>query len=54
MLKEAALELASQGVEVFPLDDQKKPRTKHGFHDASSDPAVVAKMPWDGAGAIGA
>lgn len=53
-LLEAALELAKQGVEVFPLGGDKKPRTLHGFHDATRSPEVISKWNWNSDGAIGA
>lgn len=37
----AALELAAAGVPVFPVSDTKQPLTRHGFHDASTDPRQV-------------
>lgn len=52
-LKEAALRLAAKGEAVFPLGDDKKPRTIHGFHDASTDSDVIQKWNWNGDGAIG-
>jgi hypothetical protein len=39
-LREAALRWA-RTVPVFPCNEQKEPRTKRGFYDASSDPAVI-------------
>lgn len=34
--------LAAHGLAVFPLrQNDKRPATEHGFHDASSDPGVV-------------
>jgi hypothetical protein len=39
-MKRQALDLAAKGVPVFPCAD-KRPLTEHGFHDASSDPAVI-------------
>lgn len=39
----AALELAKKGWPVFPADPGTKgPLTKHGFQDASRDPAVIS------------
>ncbi len=37
----AALELAAAGVPVFPVSETKQPLTRHGFHDASTDPQQV-------------
>jgi hypothetical protein len=45
----AALELAREGVEVFPCGPDKAPRTRSGFHDASSDEDVVSGWSWDDA-----
>lgn len=53
-LKKAALELASKGVAVFPLDSNKKPRTSHGFHDATTDAEEIERFNWNSGGAIGA
>ena len=39
-LLEAALGYATRGCPVFPVID-KKPRTEHGFHDATTDPATI-------------
>jgi hypothetical protein len=42
-LGQAALAWAEQGFAVFPLRSRaKEPLTKHGFHDASTDPAQIA------------
>lgn len=53
-LLDAALNLANEGIEVFPLDDNKRPRTAHGFHDATADEAAIRNWSWNGGGAIGA
>lgn len=34
----------AHSVLVFPCRQDKSPATKHGFKDASSDPAVIRKM----------
>ena len=39
-----ALWLAGHGFAVFPCAADKTPRTPNGFHDASHDPAIVARM----------
>lgn len=36
-----ALDLAAAGVPVFPVSDTKQPLTRHGFHDASTNPRQV-------------
>ncbi|WP_420608367.1 hypothetical protein [Novosphingopyxis sp.] len=45
---------------MFPCRAQKEgdrsaksPRTANGFHDASTDPAVIRLMPWGGDTLIG-
>jgi hypothetical protein len=41
----AALDLAGRGWAVFPIKpNDKTPATKHGFKDASTEPAVVEKL----------
>lgn len=47
-LKQAALELAKQGVKVFPLGKDKKPRTPNGFYDATANDEVIKQWTWDG------
>lgn len=47
-LKEAALELAAQGVRVFPVGADKAPRTPNGFHDATTNAEAVGAWEWDG------
>ena len=32
------------GVSLFPCDAAKRPLTRRGFHDASSDPATIGRM----------
>ena len=39
---DAALPLAAGGWPVFPLGQDKKPRTMHGFKDATKDAAQIA------------
>ena len=39
---EAAASLAAGGWPVFPLGQDKKPHTKHGFKDATKDAAQIA------------
>lgn len=38
---ELALELATQGLHVFPARPDKRPYTPHGFKDATLDPATI-------------
>ena len=45
-LKAHAVAYAESGLEVFPLNADKTPRTANGFKDASSNPLVVAGW-WD-------
>lgn len=40
-LHEAALRYAASGIPVFPCFENKKPRTTHGFKDASTDPTQI-------------
>lgn len=53
-LRDAALELAAQGVAVFPCAPDKSPLVSGGFHSASSDEHEVYAMPWERAAMIGA
>ncbi len=47
-LVEHALKIAAQGIPVFPCNtDNKRPLTKHGFKDATTDPEQIRK--WWGA-----
>lgn len=41
-----ALKYASVGFPVFPVFPNKKPRTQHGFHDATKDPDTIRKW-WE-------
>jgi Bifunctional DNA primase/polymerase, N-terminal len=43
-LLRAALDYARQGVPVFPSDHRKRPITRRGFKDASTDPAEITRM----------
>jgi hypothetical protein len=43
-LIEEALWWAEQGIPVFPTGEDKRPLTRNGHKDASTDPAVVAAM----------
>jgi hypothetical protein len=40
----AALALAEHGRPVFPCGGDKRPVTRHGFKDASTDPAIIRAM----------
>lgn len=44
----AALKLARAGVAVFPVGDDKAPRTPRGFHDATTDISIIGSWTWDG------
>lgn len=52
--KEAALELAAQGVKVFPVGPDKAPRTPNGFYDATTKPEVIRAWEWNSGSMIGA
>jgi hypothetical protein len=43
-LIEAALEWAEAGIPVFPTGEDKRPLTKNGFYDASTDPETIEAM----------
>ncbi len=45
-LREAALELASSGVAVFPCNADKSPRVAGGFKSASTDPDTIRSWSW--------
>lgn len=51
-LRRAAEKYAAKGRAVFPLKADKSPATKRGFHDATTDPDVIAGWSW--AGMLGA
>lgn len=46
---EAALSLARQGVAVFPLNEDKSPRTPRGFYDATTKLKQIRAWDWEGA-----
>lgn len=52
-LLQEALALAAEGVAVFPVGLDKKPRNSNGFHGATTDLEQIAAWDWKG-GAIGA
>lgn len=41
---QAALDLAASGFPVFPCNAEKRPIIKHGFLDATTDPAIIRKI----------
>ena len=43
-LLDNALSLAKHGIPVFPVGANKRPTTENGFHDASTDPATLARQ----------
>jgi hypothetical protein len=43
-LIEAALEWAKAGIPVFPTGEDKRPLTRNGFYDASTDPDTIEAM----------
>jgi hypothetical protein len=43
-LIEAALEWAEAGIPVFPTGEDKRPLTRNGFYDASTDPDTIEAM----------
>lgn len=49
---EAALQLAREGVAVFPVGDDKAPRTPRGFYDATTRLKTIRSWNWEG-GMIG-
>src|SRR5262249_29103564 len=44
-----AMEYAKQGWAVFPVGPDKRPWTKHGYKDATTNPTKVACFDWKGA-----
>jgi RecA-family ATPase len=42
-LMSAALQYAERGIPVFPCGSNKRPRTAHGFKDASTDPVQIRR-----------
>lgn len=53
-LLDAALELAGDGLAVFPVGPDKRPRVQGGFHSASTDPETIRSWNWNGDGMIAA
>lgn len=53
-LVEAAVQLAKEGIAVFPVGLDKRPRNRNGFHGATTDEKQVRAWDWNGGGAIGA
>lgn len=53
-LLDAALRIASTGTPVFPVNADKTPKTKRGFHDATIDEKTIRNWNWNGGGGIGA
>ena len=47
-LAEAAVLLAQRGYSVFPVREDKSPRTPRGHLDATSDREVIESWEWDG------
>lgn len=47
-LVDAAIELATAGVRVFPCGKDKSPRTQSGYYDATTNLEVVKAWEWDG------
>jgi hypothetical protein len=43
-LLDAALDWAEAGIPVFPTGEDKRPLTRHGHKDASTDPDTIAEM----------
>lgn len=52
--KNAALKLASEGIRVFPVGPDKRPRTPNGFYDATDKEDAIKGWDWNGGSMIGA
>ena len=52
--KNAALKLAKEGMRVFPVGPDKRPRTSNGFYDATDKEEAIKGWDWNGGSMIGA